>query len=771
MKFFVAFASKDNVHAETIQRAANDASGTKSQYLPWSNKDGSGVPVDRAVDGWLDDADGVVADVTYVNDNVTYEIGFTIGSQKDLRLIRNSSVPDKELSQIGLLNTIIRDEFKTRSDLVSILKKATPPKNKWPKSQKNLKQPIYVLAPPSATPFATKVFSSIKKKTRFGFRSFKAWEISRLTAAEAWEQVSASFGVVVTWSEGSDLDAQRNNQKAALIYGMARGNDIPILLLAHTRTILPADINDQATRFSNFSEIDGIMLRFRDHIQDAINEQEVEETLPLLLLDQINIGDPAAENEAGQLRHYFLETEEFKRTLRDEANLILGRKGSGKTAIFLQVRDRVRADKRNIVVDLNPEGYQLVKLKEIIIQIGSLGARKEIVAAFWQYVLWLEIAYKILEKDDLPSKRDSELAKKYQRLQTAFTARVDTGFGDFSERLLLLTESIEERFEDSGLSGPALTSSEVLEVVYGTDVAEIRNEILEYLNLKGEILFLFDNLDRMRSPSGFDEADGLMILGLVESMQSISKQFRRNKFDFRWVVFVRSDVYEFIVRGMADYGKHAAQSLEWDDEVLLKRLLRKRIEASTLRSSKNWKSTWNQISVLSVGGVDVFDFLVSTSLMRPRYMIRLFESAKRRAINMGQEKIEESDYIAAKEDLGWTVMEDLDLELMDVVQNSELLLFDIGQLDGACGLPELRDAIAERVGATEVVDRVIDVLLWSGAIGIAPDSSQPTFIFDCGYKIQFLRSLIDRNPDAEVCLHETLSYLFRSKPEASIKAA
>lgn len=762
MKHFVAFSSQDRVHADTIQRAVSAASTAEVEYVPWTAQDASGSPVDRAVDGWLDDAEALVADVTYVNDNVTYEIGYAIGAGKHLRLIRNRSVDPNELKQIGLLDTLIRDEFTTRKELETLMRGRAAPHNRWARAPGNSRQPTYVLAPPAATAFTTKLFSAIKKRTRYKFRSFKAWEIGRLTAQEAWDSVGASFGIVVTWSDGKDIEARRNNQRAALIFGIARGLEVPALLIAHDRSHLPADLNDKATRFSDPAELDALFTSFRDEIQDAINARQEARNLPLALLDAIHCGDPAAENEQDDLRDYFLETEEFKRTLRDSSNLIIGRKGSGKTAIFLQVRDRVRADKRNIVVDLNPEGYQLLKLKEILTALQSLGARKEFITVFWQYVLWLEIAYKILEKDNAARLHDASLAQRYERLQKAFSSRVDTGTGDFSERLRILTDTIEERFAASGSEGKALASSQVLEIVYGTDITAIRGEVLSYLKLKGEILFLFDNLDRMRSPSGFDEADALLILGLVEAMQDIAKQFRRNHFVFRWVVFVRSDVYEFVVSGMADYGKHSAQLLEWNDPELLKRVLRRRIEAS-INNSSSWDVTWSGISVLAVRGRDTLDFIVEASLMRPRYIIRLFETAKRRAINMGSQKICEADYEAALEDLGWTIMEDLDLELRDVVRNSDLLLFDIAQLDGACGLPELRDAIANRVGATKVVERVIDVLLWSGAIGIAI-GGKCTFIHDCGYKLQFLRSLMDRNPeDAEASLHPTLRNLFANE--------
>lgn len=120
-------------------------------------------------------------------------------------------------------------------------------------------------------------------------------------------------------------------------------------------------------------------------------------------------------------------------------------------------------------------------------------------------------------------------------------------------------------------------------------------------------------------------------------------------------------------------------------------------------------------------------------------------------------------WVAALEDLGWNVSEDLDLELQDIVPDTTSLLYDIGQLEGACDLPELRNAIASRVGATDIVERVLDVLLWSGAIGIVPNSGPATYIFDCGYKLQFLRSLIEKNHKADVKLHPTLSFVISQR--------
>ena len=68
-------------------------------------------------------------------------------------------------------------------------------------------------------------------------------------------------------------------------------------------------------------------------------------------------------------------------------------------ARFLQVRDKTRSDKRNIVLDLKPEGYQLLKLKEDILAHLTQGANHHLVTAFWEYLILLEITYKLLEKD------------------------------------------------------------------------------------------------------------------------------------------------------------------------------------------------------------------------------------------------------------------------------------------------------------------------------------------------------------------------------------
>lgn len=109
-----------------------------------------------------------------------------------------------------------------------------------------------------------------------------------------------------------------------------RGLDIPVLLVAHTRSRLPADLADQAARIGSDVELPALLRTFRDDVQDATNDYAETPDLPLTLLDRIHCGQAAAEDEQDDLADYFLETEEFRRTLDGNANLIIGRKGMEK---------------------------------------------------------------------------------------------------------------------------------------------------------------------------------------------------------------------------------------------------------------------------------------------------------------------------------------------------------------------------------------------------------------------------------------------------------
>jgi hypothetical protein len=219
--------------------------------------------------------------------------------------------------------------------------------------------------------------------------------------------------------------------------------------------------------------------------------------------------------------------------------------------------------------------------------------------------------------------------------------------------------------------------------------------------------------------------------------------------------FVRSDVYEFLIRGMADYGKLSIQSLEWSDRELLKILFERRIASGVARLQIPWKQMWSKVSAPTVNGKPVLDFLVDGSLMRPRYLIRMFETARRRAITFDRQRIEEADYLAALKELGWQVVEDLDREIADLVPHSTDLLFEIIQHAKDLTPAKFRYVAGKRLDSADAISKLLDIMLWNGSLGVF-HSGSPKYIFDVGYKRQFLSALISADDNVPLSLHPTL---------------
>ena len=767
---FVAFSSADKIVSDLIGAACRAASSPDADFIPWNRNDTSGQPIDRSVYSWVETADALVADISEPNHNVTYEVGLALGMQKSLRLIRAANKDRKLIEEIGLLHNIGHDDFTRHDHLVGLLRRpyTTQP---WPKPKRNREQPIYLLQSSRVDDLLKRTTSNIKKTLRLRFRSFNPREIDRLTATEAFAHVAQSFGIVAMWHDPDAPKSFRQNQRAAFAIGIARGLDIPLLLLAHNSARLPLDLDEIASRWAAPVDIDHQMREFREIVAEAQRSHVEARPITKRFLNSVYCGDPAAENEATQLDTYFLETEQFRLTVNEELNIVLGRKGSGKTALFLQARDNIRADKNNIVVDLAPEGFQLIKVKELILEQLSHGTRKEFIAAFWEYIIWLEITYKLLEKDEQRARRDSRILEPYERLKAAYDERVD-GSGDFAVRLSDLTARIVDRYYTTihGDQPLGAISSGTLEIVYGSEIRAVRDEVLRYLKLKGIVCLLFDNLDRFWTPTGFVEVDALIIIGLIECLQDIRKRFARSDIDFQWAVFLRSDVYEFVIHGMADYGKLAAASVEWTDREMLARLFQLRILHGFRKNPPSWQSVWDKVSVPTVGGKPTLDFLLDASLMRPRYLIRLFETARRRAVTLGREKIDKSDYKIGVEELGWQVLEDFDRELADVVPDAEELLFELAHLGPRTSLSKLQEVIQKKVGDRSLISPVIDILIWAGCIGVM-NGSRTIYISDCGFKRPFIRSLI-RNEDARcIVFHPTLASIFAAPGTAPTRSA
>src|SRR5271166_4519339 len=560
---FIAYPGEPGEIGQSIEagvHAHNQRFGPDT-LRSWRENDIAGRFLSSPILDHIRESKCLIADISVSNFNVTYEIGYAIGIGRRVFLIKSRSVlgNEDEIRRVGIFDTLgyqlydnardLEAYFATLRDFSPIARTRSP----------DAGNPLYLLQFPFSTDVQNRIVARIKK-ARLRFRSFDPSEMSRLSANDALQGVSGAYGVVVPLPTSTMIDAHVHNLRAAFVAGLATGMERVTLLLQQGEDPVPLDYRDFVHSFKHPDRIDELIGRFALDVTEALQAPGI---VPKMegggFLANLDLGAPNAENELTTLVHYYLQTDEFQRTLRGEARIVVGRKGAGKTAVFAQVRDRVRSNRKMIVLDLRPEGYQLKKFKEQVLSYLEEGAKEHTITAFWEYLLLLEIAYKILEKDRDIHLKDHTLLEPYRALEAAYSQDDYSQEGDFSERMLRLVERIGIYFENQHATTGTqrLTRQQVTQFLYVHDIRELQQHVSEYLREKDGLRILFDNLDKGWATNGVTEEDALIVRCLLDATRKLEQTLRPRGIDVHSAVFIRNDVYSLVVSETPDRGKES----------------------------------------------------------------------------------------------------------------------------------------------------------------------------------------------------------------------
>ena len=464
--------------------------------------------------------------------------------------------------------------------------------------------------------------------------------------------------------------------------------------------------------------------------------------------DALNkMGASSAENEITTLADYYVEIDSFRRALRKEVRLVTGRKGSGKTAIFIRLRDTIRANRANVVLDLKPEGYQLLKFKDAIVRLMSAGTVEHTVTAFWEYLLWLEICYKLIEKDQDLHKRDHRLFEPYQRLLAAYRTDAYSGEGDFAERLSVLLRDIQAeiitRFGSE--QHVELTKPQITELVYRHDFAHLKSLIQEYLQFKGELWLLFDNIDKGWPSHGIGEEDLVIVRSLIEASRKIERELQRKSVDAHSVIFLRNDIYEILVDSTSDRGKETRSNVDWADPELLREMLRRRI-IRMLPDDKDYEfsQVWANICEPMVDGEESSQFLIDRCLMRPRSLIELIGHCRGYAVNLGHDKIRKDDIYKGHVAFSNDLVTELGLEIRDVFPEAENVLYAFIGSPSSFNRQTLERLLIDTGIEEEHINNVIDLLFWFGFLGFIWTNDEHRYIYSFNYNMALMRGIHEK---------------------------
>ncbi len=728
------------------------------KLLSWEENDIPGRFISNEVLRNIDNGTAFVADISRFNFNVVFEIGYAIGRKKRAIIIRNKviSPEDDLIRSIGIFDTLGYATYTDSDSLISLISEISDltPLN-FDETATSIKTPVYIILPPIKGNIETRLIARIKKARLF-YRSFDPEEQGRLSAPEAIDNIAVSHGVVIPLLPNHYTNAKEHNFRAAFGAGLTLGMGKILLFLQSGDEPIPSDYRDLVRSFKFPNHIDEYVNDFAISVTESLQSTQPSVGVePSTFLERLTLGASSAENEFQELGNYYLETDEFWRASRGDVQIVMGRKGSGKTALFFQLRDRLRKDKNIVVLDLKPEGFQLIKLKDQVLDYLEEGTKEHTITAFWEYLLLLEICHKLLQKDKILHLRDHELFEPYRALESSYDTDEYISEGDFAERMLKLTQRIVQDFnlkwsDKNDLL--RLSSGEITHFIYRHDISDLRFQLNSYLKHKKALWILFDNLDKGWPPHGIKPEDVLSLRCLLDAMSKLENAFQRQNIPTKGIIFIRNDVYENLVAIMSDRGKISKAIVDWTDPALLLELLRRRFLWTDVKGEPSFEELWRQLCVSHIYGDETSNYMIDRSLMRPRSLIDLLRLCRSHAINLRHKRIDLEDIEHGEEQYSTQLINDISYEIQDVFPIAKDSLYEFIECPSELDEESLQTILARVSEETTIQEKILNLLLWYGFLGFRGKEGNPIYIYSVDYDMKRLLSLLKKRSEEIIYL-------------------
>lgn len=662
-KCFIAYASSLPGKGDAIEAAARELSqGGVVEAKSWTSLAVTGRPIIGAICEEIRRSDLLIADITNLNPNVLFELGFAVTLPKRLWLVFNPKVAGAKVlfDRFQLLTTVGYSPYSNSREIVDRFYKEEPYNhlektlladltNLSPSTIK--KGSILYLKPEESTEAVMRITrrvadapfpTTIDDPKEIGVQPLE-WYIANVTAAKA---------VICHFLSDDYEDVRISNAKNAFVAGLAFGLGRPLLMLAHQPYHSPIDYHDLLRVHEDANQAE---VFYQDWLKPILDtDRQIEERMTLHRqaiaahggLLGLNIGDPIAEYESDDLFEYFIPTSAYADALNGQYSIFVGRKGAGKTATLLKVADQLRSDPRNHICVIKPVDYELEGLLSILREQMTVSEKGFLVESFWKALIYTELAKSLYEA--IESKPEYLGRSAAEGDLTAFVrSNEELILPEFSMRLDALVKRL------SSVRGVDQTSGEiktrVSESVHKVLLNRLRDLLVAVLEKANTVALLVDNLDKNWTYRSDIDLTSELLLGLLSVGPRIADDFKKSSLGKRRVdvvmtIFIRSDVFAAILSRARESDKLPIRKIEWNDPELLGRVIEKRVMISD-PSIVDSAEVWSKYFIDQIGGFPTREFMVSAVFPRPRDLIYLVRASLQHAVNRGHTKIQVKDVV------------------------------------------------------------------------------------------------------------------------------
>lgn len=592
--------------------------------------------------------DFLLAEVSEPNLNVLLEVGYALAVGRQPVLIKNKN--RKQWTR-ELLTTLESCFYETRQDIYEYIARwqSQSPVPGNPDRQlpflenmgiydhQEVRGTAYHLKPKVPTDWISRVDRAFSKSP-FKLSSMDPSDSVYDEFYPQARQIQRASLVVASFVSKDTVNWQQNNASVALLTGFAIGLGKQALVLQEEPIAPILDLGSVARPFEGEYQVDKIVeawinKQVRISIRQSIeSRQRATSRQRTDRLRNIYLGHPDALQD-NELLKYFVPTKEFDDAIEGRRTILIGRRGSGKSANFQAIRADIAENPNVVDVEILPDDFQLESITRFLEQATDLPDPQLIFQSIWNYVLTTEMLKSLVEKTDRLFSSPDEATRS--KLRQIYDSDSNALLMDFGNRVVLALSKVLSQAQEISAQERILIAEEGLK--------DLRNYTLnrllrDFAREEGFTYFIVaDDLDKHWRANTRLSID--LLLGLVAEVARMQRFMGKY---LKIVLFLREDIYDVLTTHDDDLPKRDILRMEWTVSNL-HHLVAARL--STKIEIQDDDEVWSAIFPEPVGDAQASDYILSRSLPRPRDVLNLCQRAIDQAQRNGHEFVTARDIL------------------------------------------------------------------------------------------------------------------------------
>lgn len=322
-------------------------------------------------------------------------------------------------------------------------------------------------------------------------------------------------------------------------------------------------------------------------------------------ISHISWGDDSAEKDT-YLLEYFVSSESLKRLAEKEKGIVIGRKGSGKSALLKKLDQVFREQEDTVVIKVAPKYNSIRTVLNDKDLSGGFGTE-----VFFQHT-WLRQIYLDL-LCCIGHERKGEMAGGSYEFARDVARQQGRTSKDLVENIADVLGKVKAKVGELGEFGLQI-EKELREIA---DADALEHHLSELVSGNAKAVVLIDDLDL-----GWDNSDTAndMLLGLLSAIGHING-INNNIYP---IIFLREDVYSILMGRTQHSDKYRnVERLRWTKDDLVE-MLEARINFNRVRDGfEQIDKPFSTVFPSTIGVSNTDNWMVERTLSRPRELIQL----------------------------------------------------------------------------------------------------------------------------------------------------